>query len=715
MKLKQLLLAFASMLPLAGTSAITFSSNTTLGVGNTAYDGQDIIVSNCTLTVNGPHGFASLRLTSNAVVTCDALTTGLVVTVTSDLVVESTCAITVLGKGWTGTDTTGNGPGGGGGARWLDRIGGSGAGHGGEGGLGSSGYAAGGGYGAWMEPATWGSAGGAGTQIQGASGGGAIRLQVGGALHNDGLITANGANGATHAYGAAGGGAGGSIWITAQTLAGAGRFSADGGSGGASGRGNGGGGGGGRVAVYCATNFCTGQFTALGGWGYQYGGAGTVFLKLADQPAGTLCLDNGGNAGAKTTTPAGSWTFADLIGRGRARFELCSNTCVNLLTPVFTTRTNFELNLCGQLGFAGDTNGCFARVEIVDGGCFTNAPGSRLRCAELRAADGGSFVLNYADALECGRAEALAGGTLLLNRPATFERLRVATNGLVSLLAGATNLTIIAASVVVDAGGRISVDGKGHPGTDGRGGGPGGGEGQRWVDWIGGGGGGYGGAGGDSSSGHRGGGTYGSLAEPVAWGSAGGAASQTQGSAGGGALRLVVGGPLEVHGEITANGLPGVVGSYGAGGGGSGGSLWITATTLTGTGRIAADGGACGVGPRGTGGGGGGGRIAVDLATNLFTGVLTTSGAAGYRSGTNGTHYRFVPPPRLSLARSGALLRLTWPSESWLTYEVLMAETPGAATWTVLTPPLPGTGGVLATNVPLGPAPAQFFRLRQTE
>jgi hypothetical protein len=162
------LLALIALLALRSTAAFatTLTNNTSLSPSDMSCDGQPIIVSNCVLTVNGPHSFASLRLTSNATLTCDAGVTGLVVTVTGELAVETNCSVTVAGKGWTGTADTGNGPGGGQGSGW-DRIGGSGAGHGGEGGSGSSGYAVGNCYGSVIEPVAWGSADGAGSQYQG--------------------------------------------------------------------------------------------------------------------------------------------------------------------------------------------------------------------------------------------------------------------------------------------------------------------------------------------------------------------------------------------------------------------------------------------------------------------------------------------------------------------------------------------------------------------
>src|ERR1035437_6246232 len=95
----------------------------------------------------------------------------------------------------------------------------------------------------------------------------------------------------------AGGGAGGSIWISTHTLAGAGLLAANGGNGE---DGDGGGGGGGRIAVYYDTSSFSGQSTAYGGGGYQRGGAGTVYLKSSALPAGDLVVNQGGSAGVPT-------------------------------------------------------------------------------------------------------------------------------------------------------------------------------------------------------------------------------------------------------------------------------------------------------------------------------------------------------------------------------------------------------------------------------
>ncbi|HEY9174286.1 MAG TPA: hypothetical protein VI136_18545, partial [Verrucomicrobiae bacterium] len=107
------------------------------------------------------------------------------------------------------------------------------------------------------------------------------------------------------------------------------------------------------------------------------------------------------------------------------------------------------------------------------------------------------------------------------------------------------------------------------------------------------------------------------------------------GGAGGGAIRLEVGGTLTLTGSIQANGNDGVGNNSG---GGSGGSVFLVASNLTGTGTISAAGGK---GKTQTvGGGGGGGRIAVcAFATPGFNPAaqIMAPGGAGYVAGDAGT------------------------------------------------------------------------------
>src|ERR1035438_3376705 len=69
-------LAFVLGFTAVSAFGFTFTSNTTIGAGDLTYEGQDIVVSNCTLTVNGPHNFASLVLTDSAVLTHSASPNG---------------------------------------------------------------------------------------------------------------------------------------------------------------------------------------------------------------------------------------------------------------------------------------------------------------------------------------------------------------------------------------------------------------------------------------------------------------------------------------------------------------------------------------------------------------------------------------------------------------------------------------------------------------
>jgi hypothetical protein len=107
----------------------------------------------------------------------------------------------------------------------------------------------------------------------------------------------------------------------------------------------------------------------------------------------------------------------------------------------------------------------------------------------------------------------------------------------------------------------------------------------------------------------------------------------TNGSAGGGAIRLIVGGVFEVDGHLSARGGNA---AQEEGGGGSGGSIWITAGSFAGTGLVSVDGGA---GEPYEGGGGGAGRIAVYSPSNIFEGVLSAQGGPGYLSGQPGSVY----------------------------------------------------------------------------
>jgi hypothetical protein len=307
---------------LATTSpAAVFTSDTLIDVGDTSYDGQDIVVSGCTLTANGDHSFLSMAVLDTGTL---SLSGGSTLTVSTALTVQDNSTVLCQGANtsgqvsnqWAGVGVTikagsvtvaagsmvsadglgyaaGQGPGTGVRYGW-----GGGGGHGGMGGT----FNAGGGatYGSLTQPTELGSGG----SDSGNPGGGAIELIVAGTLQLDGTISANGGHYANH-----GGGAGGSIWIQAGTITGGGTIQANGAQGG-----NDNGGGGGRISIKYQTATFTGPATAWGGahgGNGQDGGAGTIYWKGANSPLGYVMLDNNGQLGA--STPADMMEGTNLV------------------------------------------------------------------------------------------------------------------------------------------------------------------------------------------------------------------------------------------------------------------------------------------------------------------------------------------------------------------------------------------------------------------
>lgn len=214
----------------------------------------------------------------------------LLLNVTNNLTVNVGGRIDVSGHGYGPR----LGPGKGLGSTATGQAGGGG--HGGRGGDGSLG-AGGEPYGNPGAPTQSGSGGGGPTP---GSGGGVIRLNVGGVLRNDGFIRANGSNYYQHHDTYSGGGAGGSIWISASRLEGAGEISAVGGIAGRFA----GGGGGGRILILAASNLFEASNVLVYGGGYSYSGSngapGTISTGAGVQPIGFLVAQgfelNGGLA-----------------------------------------------------------------------------------------------------------------------------------------------------------------------------------------------------------------------------------------------------------------------------------------------------------------------------------------------------------------------------------------------------------------------------------
>ena len=595
----------------AAARAVLFTTNTAIGPFDATYDGADIVISNCIVTVDGAHAFASVLVATGGTLTHSSWPSGqlastffvtnepqfligtnpatlLHTNVSSSLTVTDSGKTTTYSNGVdyvqtnlpdgttqiqrTGSSTIpdgatvlvsytwsfitpaglyltatnsvgvarggsinasgcGYGPGlgtGGGvssGGAFYD---GSGAGHGGYGGMSLSNAFGGGCYGSLYQPATLGSGGGASYAGNGGSGGGLVQIVAGGNVNIDGTVSVNGAD-ATNSR--AGGGAGGGIWISAARVSGSGSLAANGGAGAPL---HGGGGGGGRIAIQCGTNSFSGTLTAFGGGGWQTGGAGTIYTQITDQ-TGLLLVDNGGNSGTSSTVSLP--TISDVLIRSG-----------------------------GKVG----ANGAFSPRSLTIG-----------------------------------------------------------TNGVLFGQIQSNFMLSVVSNAVIEPGGLLSVDSLGYS----LGNGPGAGHyywnGSYYLS----GGGGYGGYGAAGSVTNAGGGsTYGSQPLPTSLGSSGGYNQTAFGGGGGGAIQVTVAGSLRVDGAITANGGNG----FGAGGGGSGGSIFINSGTLAGSGSITANGGN---GAASLGGGGGGGRIAVIVGTNLFSGNINAYGGSGANWGGAGTVY----------------------------------------------------------------------------
>jgi len=59
---------------LAQADPVTFTSNTIIDVSDTTYDGADIVVQGCTVTINGAHSFNSVQVLQSGVIRHQAAT-----------------------------------------------------------------------------------------------------------------------------------------------------------------------------------------------------------------------------------------------------------------------------------------------------------------------------------------------------------------------------------------------------------------------------------------------------------------------------------------------------------------------------------------------------------------------------------------------------------------------------------------------------------------
>ncbi len=301
----------------------------------------------------------ALAIDGGAVLTHPAAITtlpesGLWLVISDGATIGADGAIDLSGRGYPGECGAGSPACGAGSYSLLGRVGArqlAGGSHGGLGGGGSPGFV----YGNPLAPDTLGGGGGYGSGAgePGGRGGGRVRLDAA-ALVIDGAVLARGVPGLAQAQQNGSGGAGGSIWLSAQTLGGSGDVDA---SGGAAGPGIGGaGGGGGRVAITwesdAASAFDSDAIDAHGGAAdTSFGGPGTIFLA---PPAGVqrLIVDNADlvnpneiapwpEVGLRTVSSAqsdrvtvtnagwipGAYVGLDaVLGSGATRYTIVSNT-----------------------------------------------------------------------------------------------------------------------------------------------------------------------------------------------------------------------------------------------------------------------------------------------------------------------------------------------------------------------------------------------------
>jgi len=280
--------------------------------------------------------------------------------------------------------------------------------------------------------------------------------------------------------------------------------------------------------------------------------------------------------------------------------------------------------------------------------------------AVLLSAAGPSSLTNAASPQSCpvidgdvGDSDGLADGTITINANTTWNTTGFSALGDYWNCSGKTihvtnNATLTfqgdrvngyypylqAANVTIDSGSKISANGEGctaDANLTGKGAngsnvcvsGNGGGVGASATQT---------GAGGGANAGDGGagttqaGGTHKTFTKtPTHFGSAGGSGNAGIGGSGGGVVRMLLTGTLNLNGNIEANGFSGGTNSTNrAGGGGSGGSIYLDVDTIAGAnGSIQAQGGAGANNSTADGGGGSGGIVAIYFNTDSYTNSFT--------------------------------------------------------------------------------------------
>ena len=608
------LAAFAACAP---AQAVTFTNDTALSFDNPAYDGQDIIVSNCTLTVEGPHTFASLRVAAGATLTHSVSPTGLIVsllTVTNDLltltgtnsvtlphsnIVTGTLRVTDasatvvftsdldyvlsdLGDGLTGLQRTTNSAIPDGSVVLVS-------------------------YDVLLSSI------GAGMNLIVS---GDVEVEAGASINADGRgysgNNGSGNGGETGGPPSGGGGAhGGNGGLSSSNALGGVAYGAIStpsnlGSGGGFGSTGMGGAGGGLIRLNVRSNVTIhGMVSANGQNGVNSrsgGGAGGSIWITAQSLTGNGTISANGGNGEPVHGGGG--------GGGRIALTVATNLFTGTI-PAYGG-SGFQRGGAGTVFRRSGTSVTSEQVVVDNGG---------VSGASTPYSTTGQPVLR------------VAGGAVVA--PANFSYvsgLLVESNSWLTS-SGSTGLELtVTRDALFQTGGGINLRGKGYASGQGTGAGGFYSTGPNGAYGSGGGGGhaGYGGMG-TATNLSRGGNYYDYANSPAQPGSGGGGNPYYPGGAGGGLLLLTVNGALQLDGSIVADGErpPAIIS-----GGGSGGSVRLTAGTLAGAGRVSVNGGSA-YAPNG--GGGSGGRIVVSYGTNLFVGTFSAVGGTGFRNGAAGT------------------------------------------------------------------------------
>ena len=613
--------------------ATTFTSDTTIGVTNTLFDGADIVVTNASLTIDGQHAFASLSVLKGAVLTHTAVPTGFFAfaqTITNEMHVISRTNPAVLNFSnvvdssitvWDQTGTMLYSPD-------FSAAGPPDYGVGLYGGtdIGEIQLTS---YSRIQDGSTilvnystlYTVPSGLNLSIAGpvlVAPGGAIN--VNGRGYGPGMGLGPGHSSSTSPFDGSGGGHLGYGGLSSSNAPGGACYSAgmepelqpaNKGSGGGAGVGGSGGWGGGVISITAGETMELDGVISADGFNATNsrsgGGAGGAILLAAPTIAGSGHISANGGMGEPNHGGGG--------GGGLVGLYFGSNWFTGSL--IATGGMGFVKGGAGVV-YTYNTNQPVGQVVIDNGGgAGTNTPVYRHGDVIIRGGARGEINDETLSSL------LVASNSFLVGPPQAnaFPYVLVTVTGNATIQSGGGFLSFGFGTFSTGAVGNTTNNGTVYAGS----------------------GGGNGGEGGASGLGTPGGASVGSVIYPVLPGGRGGSGSPPgapgAGGLGGGGIELTVNGTLDVDGTISANGAPGV--SLNSGGG-AGGSVELIVSNLVGSGSVTANGGA----GNHLGGGGGGGRISIICqGTNLFSGTMTAHGGLGASPGGAGTIFTQIPNP----------------------------------------------------------------------